>query len=109
MADKDYLYYVITDIQLHAQVPTNPKPMDRTIKKSVNSGKVQRTYRRIKSKDYDSDANSLNIDLILEKELRKAQEYAALQGKSLRIFIPKTGIKVLIAPDGIEKMRASKR
>lgn len=102
----EYLDYYITDIKLHAQLPTNPKSMDRAIKKSANSGKIQRTYRRIKKQDYNSNTKSLKIDLSLENELRRAQEYAVLQGKSLRVFIPKTGIKVLIAPDGIEKMRA---
>jgi hypothetical protein len=104
-----YLDYVITDIRLHAQLPTNPKPADRVIKRSFLTGKPQRTFRRIRKQDVHEESHTLDISLLLEDEIKKAQQYAASQGKRLRVHIPKTGINVYIAPDGLEKLRAVER
>ncbi len=109
MADNNYLDYIVTDIQLHAQMPTNPKPADRAIKKSFLTGKPQRAFRRIRKEDFHEESMTVDASILLEDELRRIQAYAASQGKQLRVFIPKAGINVYIAPDGMEKLRAVER
>ena len=84
---------ILTDIQVHAIEPINPKPLNRQVEKSIKSGKPGRAYTTdfemkpdgtilVRFPNYDSD------------------------GTPIKYLVPKEGLKVYLSSDAVDKLKS---
>lgn len=100
---------LITDITLHSNPACNPKPFSRGLDKSIRSGKPGRTYvNDIIRPNKTGDGRTFEFTLPFDKGLKEVFERAKLNGKTVRLFIPKN-LPILLGKDAVEKYAALKR
>lgn len=99
---------VLTDIQLHVVDPGKPKPWYRTIAKSFRSGKPGRLFFK-QFKLVVAPDNTLRFAMPLPQPIRDKVQKAESAGKTVRFFMPKGGIPIMLGRDAIEKMHAVRR
>lgn len=100
-----YYDVILTDVQLHAVEPTNPKPWYRVLDQAFRTKKPGRFYAKLKRNTDGKISFSLPIPPNIQQEMKAAQK----AGKILRILTPKGGIPTLLSKDGEEKMKALKK
>lgn len=105
MADK-YYDVILTDVQLHTQIPPKPKPLFRSILQSMRNNKPGRTYSSNISFD---DSGTFQFSIPLESKTGQEMLRAQKAGKKIRIFMPKSGLPVYLGKDMIEKLDAEKK
>lgn len=104
-----YLDIVLTDIQLHTNKHSHPKPFDRQLAKSLRNGKPGRVYNTLpppKQSPEDIKSNGFKMNLMSLPEIQRAAVEAQKQGKILRVFYPKNGLPVYAGNDTVEFIKA---
>lgn len=99
MAKTEYVDVILTDIQLHRQKPTNPKPMAEVFHKASLNGKPGRAYGTDVKANPDG---TFTMALPLYGKLKKAAE----SGKQLRFHMPKDGLPIYLGQDALEFIAA---
>ena len=88
---------ILTDLMLHTNDHSRPKPLGRQVQKSLKSGSPGRAY----SPQFKMDKNgrfTFTIPL--------GEEMVDKNGNPIKILIPKEGIPIMLGPDMIAKLQS---
>lgn len=83
---------VITDFTIHGSKATNPKPLSRQVESSVKSGKPGRAY-------------APKFWMTKDGLLRFVFPNVMSDSTKIKYVILKKGIKIILAPDLVDKIR----
>ena len=98
-----YQDITITDFKLHAQTPYNPAPVTRQMEKSIRSKRPGRAYTADIKKDGKGVAEiSFDFTSHIKQQVKNIQE----EGKVLRVWAPKSGVRIDLGDDAIEYLNA---
>ena len=99
----EYVDIQITNFQLHTAEPRKPQSIGRVVERSIRSKQEQRAY----TTDIQEGQNNLRFTF-RNVELERIVAKAKAEGKTVRFFVPKGGIPVLLGNDTVEFLKGKR-
>lgn len=101
---------IITDLQMHTTQSRRPDTFARHVQKVLAGGKPKRVYVSAKDNVKVTDGEKTTVEFHvpltgMEDVIKKAKE----SGKTVRIWMPRSGIPIFLGTDAKEKIEALKR
>ena len=104
LVSDDTIDIILTDMNLHAQKPSNPTSLVRNMAKQLRGGRLRRTYGHIRPVADNTYEMGINFD---EDEV--IELLTKNKKRMLRVYVPTTGLPVHMAEDALEKIESLKR
>lgn len=88
-----YRAVILTDFQIHAVAPVNPRPIDRQVDRAIRANRPGRAY-------------TTDFQMTPDGKLHFSFPTHDPDGTPIKYFMPKGGINVFFAPDMIDKLNS---